>query len=142
MRTEKELIWQFISAYHVVSITAQSNQQMWSANAFYIPDFGRDSIYIMSNTATRHARMMQQHPIISGTISDQVSDVGNLKGLQFAASAEEIADSEMIEKVQALYVARFPIAEKMQDTLWKISFLEMKYTDNSVGFGTKYIWKK
>lgn len=138
---QKEAIWSYVLSNHVLGITAFSPRDMWSANLFYAGDLEHDCVYVMSGIATRHGQLMQQQSQVSGTICAQIENVAELKGIQFQGLTSVLSGGDY-DHAMAIYQKRFPIAEKMKETLWKISFTIVKYTDNSLGFGTKLIWEK
>ncbi|WP_447642080.1 MULTISPECIES: hypothetical protein [Chitinophagaceae] len=140
MENAESLIWQYIQANWVVSFTAHLEEKLWSANAFYVTDFERKSLLILSSKETQHGRMLLQNPIVSGTISNQEKNVSALKGLQFSGEMT-ILENERGDNAFQLYCEEFPIAKQMRETVWQLRFSELKYTDNSLGFGTKLYWK-
>ena len=42
--------------------------------------------------------------------------------------------------MRARYVNRFPIARMLRAPVWEIRPDELKFTDNTLGFGTKLHW--
>lgn len=141
MENSESLIWQYIQANWVVSFTTQQDGKLWSANAFYVADFERKSLIILSGKETQHGQMLLQNPKVSGTISNQEKEIPQLKGLQFSGEMT-ILENEQSEHAFRLYCEQFPIAKQMRETVWRLHFSELKYTDNSLGFGTKLYWKQ
>ena len=135
---QKTTIWLYLLSNHVLSLSANFEEECWSASLFYAGDPDNNAVYIMTDPATQHGALMLKNPVITGTICDQNADVSSLKGIQFKAFAAITATNDAM----ALYLERFPVAKKMAGTLWKINFTVLKYTDNSLGFGTKLIWNK
>ncbi len=138
---QKEAIWQYILSNHVMSISAWEQDDIWSANLFYAADISQDCVYVMSSKLTHHGQLMQKNGVVSGTISEQTEEVTQLKGIQFLGIATILHDS-LIQNAQSVYQQRFPVAKERQETLWKIAFTRLKFTDNSLGFGTKMIWQQ
>lgn len=139
MEKPESLIWQYIEDNWVVSFTTQQGEILWTANAFYIVESETVSLIILSSTTTEHGKMLLQNPIVSGTISNQEKDVAQLKGLQFSGEMKPL-QGEQAEQAFQNYCERFPIAQKMKETVWQLRFTRLKYTDNSLGFGTKLYW--
>lgn len=138
--TDLERMWQYIAGYHVLTLCTHNPFGSWAANLFYATDAINQCLYVLTSENTRHGTMMQANPSISGTISDQQADVSQLRGLQFRATITRLTgDEENLGR--DCYEGRFPIAKKMKETVWKISFTELKLTDNTAGFGTKYNWR-
>lgn len=138
---DRVAIWLYILSNHVFSITAYSPDDVWSANLFYAADYLNDCVYVMTSTRTRHGEIMIKQPQVSGTICLPTENIAELKGIQFNGVAQLLSEAEYASAFET-YQQRFPVAKKMQETLWKISFKILKYTDNSRGFGTKLIWQQ
>lgn len=140
LQEQKQAIWNYILSNHVLSMSACNHDDIWSANMFYAAHPLQDSVYIMTSMFTNHGQLMLQNAMVSGTISDQTKDVEQLKGIQFQGLAAVLTGTEE-EHALSLYAGQFPVAKKMKETVWKITFTVLKYTDNSLGFGTKMIWQ-
>ena len=138
--TDLQKIWLFLASQHVISITSHTAADAWSASVFYAADKVNMVLYVMTTEKSRHGKLMMKNPIISGTVADQTADVKQLKGIQFRAEITLLNKGEEAA-ARELYVLNFPIAKTHQDSIWKISFLELKLTDNTAGFGTKYNWR-
>ena len=138
---QKEAIWQYILSNHVMSISAWEQEDSWSANLFYAADILQDGVYVMTSKLTHHGQLMQKNAVVSGTISEQTEDLTQLKGIQFLGIAT-ILPGGLIQNALSVYQQRFPEAKERQETLWKIAFTRLKFTDNSLGFGTKMNWQQ
>ncbi len=139
MEKDASIIWQYIQANWVVSFTTQQGEKLWSANAFYVGEKETNSLILLSSENTQHGQMLLQNPKVSGTISNQEKDVALLKGLQFAGEMHPL-ENEEANRAFELYCQQFPIARQMKETVWQLRFSILKYTDNSLGFGTKLYW--
>lgn len=51
-------------------------------------------------------------------------------------------DGEEKQQAYQAYTHRFPIAKIKSLPLWKIVIQEMKFTNNSLGFGKKISWER
>ena len=91
----------------------------------------------MSGENTRHSQMFLNNPFVSGTISDQTIKISEIVGLQFSGQVFLLNDEDEIT-ARKLYELHFPIATQFRESIWKICFTELKLTDNTAGFGTKY----
>lgn len=132
-------IWLFLADHYVLNLTTQSAFELWSASLFYVSDAQNECIYIMTPLNTRHGKMMSDHPKVSGTVSDQTTDLSQAKGLQFSGAVQELGGAEEAHAM-ALYQKFFPVAEDFKQPVWKISFNELKLTDYSIDFGANYEW--
>ncbi|PZP49573.1 MAG: hypothetical protein DI598_07470 [Pseudopedobacter saltans] len=141
MEHSETMIWDYIADNWVVSFTTITENDFWSANAFYILDIQNFSLIILSSKETRHGKILMQNPLVSGTISNQIEDISQLKGIQFAGEMTLLEEKEA-EIAYAKYCQRFPIAKTKKETVWKLSFSQVKYMDNSLGFGAKLYWNK
>jgi len=144
MRRKKNLqeIWDFVQDNHVLSATAAWNEELWSVNLFYTSDQNNDCVWVMTDENTRHGEMMSKNNAISGTISSQEANIHLLKGIQFSGTIELINDGNTYKEGLKLYQKRFPIAHLHKKALWKLSFIKIKLTNNTLGFGTKLMWEK
>ena len=139
MEDTELLIWKFIERNWVVSFATCNNDQLWAANAFYIADRAQKSLFLLTNKETKHGKMLLQNPKVAGTISHQENDVSQLQGLQFEGTLS-IVGKEKSQHFFDQYCERFPIAKTHAETIWQLQFSLLKYTDNSLGFGTKLYW--
>lgn len=124
---------------HVLTLCAHHQSESWAASLFYVLAMEASTFYIMTSPGTRHGRIMTENPDISGTISDQTEEVAILRGLQFSGIVSQLTEPERTQALEQ-YQNRFPAARRHTEVLWKIKCREMKLTDNTAGFGTKYYW--
>lgn len=131
-------IWSFIDKNHVISLTAYSKGKLWSANLFYAHDMVNKCLWIMTSGDTEHGKLMKENWMVTGTISDQESNVLLLRGIQYIGNIEICEDKAGL----ICYQKRFPVAKLHKETLWKLTFCRLKYTNNTLGFGYKLNWNK
>ncbi|MDU4085579.1 MAG: hypothetical protein E7H67_24310, partial [Enterobacter asburiae] len=74
-----------------------------------------------------------------GTVSDQPKTVMRIRGLQFRGELRQLNGDEA-ERASKRYYQRFPAARMMHSPIWTIDIDEMKFTDNTLGFGKKLNW--
>lgn len=132
-------IEQFIAENHVISIAVNDKNEIWSFNAFYVKNEQNNQLIILTSLDSIHGNILQKNPNVSGTISNQISDVKELKGLQFKGT---LIANKNAAHLYELYCTKFPIAKNLKETVWILEFETLKYTDNSLGFGTKLYWEK
>jgi len=144
MSSKKNLqeIWKFIQDNHVLSATAVCLEEMWSVNLFYASDHHNDCVWVMTDENTQHGKLMCRNSNISGTISSQEANIHLLKGIQFSGTIELTRDGDEYKNGLKRYQKRFPVAHLRKKTLWKLSFTKIKFTNNTLGFGTKLGWEK
>lgn len=136
----QDRIIQFLRQKHIVSFSAFADGEMWSASCFYVFDQAHQRLILLTSAETKHGRLMQKNPRISGTIITESCEVAKLQGIQFIG---EISPLKTAEKSTALeqYYARFPYARLIPSTGWQIVLKEVKFTDNNIGFGYKTVWR-
>ena len=76
---------------------------------------------------------------MAGTVNGQPKTVALIRGVQFKGEIRLLEGEEADEK-RALYVRRFPVARMLPAPVWEIRLDELKFTDNTLGFGKKLHW--
>lgn len=149
-------IEKFIRKHHVMTLTcAELTDDIptpWSCHLFYAyisdckldeyPDLGAAFVFTSSDE-TRHARMMRKNPRVSATVVLESKIVGRLQGVQLAGRVIPAqSDPQLLGLAKKRYLKRFPYAAPMlkDEHLWIFQADYMKYTDNTLGFGTKLHW--
>lgn len=129
-------IIKFIKKHHVLTLaTASGDNLPYCANAFFAYDASRNRFIFTSDNATRHGQEMTANPNVAASIIWETKLVGKVQGLQITGKVVE-ADSDD----SRCYVKKFPYTALAELTLWAIEPQNMKYTDNTLGFGKKLIW--
>ncbi|MDG6895316.1 pyridoxamine 5'-phosphate oxidase family protein [Volucribacter amazonae] len=137
----QENIIKFLQRKHIVSLSVFNQQDMWSTICFYAFNPHNNSLLIRTNQDTRHGLIMQTNPQVTGTIIHDSTTVAKLQGIQFTGQINEL-HGELKKTGLALYYERFPYARVMKSALWEICFNEIKFTDNTLGFGKKTLWQR
>lgn len=132
-------ISKWLAKQHVVSWCVAKEGELWCANAFYVYDAQRVAFYLLSEETTRHGQMTGQQAPVAGTINGQPKTVALIRGVQFKGEIRLLSGDEAEEK-RALYVKRFPIARMLSAPVWELRLDELKFTDNTLGFGKKLHW--
>lgn len=137
-----ENIWKFITQQHVVTITTVAAGDIWSACLFYATYDAKQHLYVLTEETTRHGRLMVENDIVSGTIHNNTREVKQIQGVQFKGVITRLEAAEATTGCQC-YQQQFPIASSLPShPIWKIVPTEVKFTDNTVVFGSKYYWKQ
>lgn len=136
-----EIIRHFLGDNHVLALCAQAEDQLWSANCFYVTDADPMCLYFMTELKTLHGALMAKNPQIVGTIATQPENIALIQGIQYRGRAT-ILQGEEDERARALYCKQFPIAASMKAPVWQLALDDIKMTDNTLGFGTKLWWKR
>lgn len=132
-------ISRWLAKQHVVSWCVAKEGELWCANAFYVYDPQRVAFYLLSEETTRHAQMTGQQAPVAGTINGQPKTVALIRGVQFKGEIRLLSGEEAEEK-RALYVKHFPVARMLHAPVWELRLDELKFTDNTLGFGKKLHW--
>lgn len=142
-----ERILRFIGRHRVMTLaTADEVGELWCCNLFYATlapsdEFPGGALVFTSPVATRHAAMFATQPRVAGSVVLESKVVGRLQGLQLQGTVLAAASSaELTEKARNAYLKRFPFAAIMLSDLWVLRLSRLKYTDNTLGFGTKLHW--
>lgn len=129
----------WLAKQHVVTWCVQEKGVMWCANAFYVYDPERVAFYVLSEDKTRHAQMTGLQAKVAGTVNGQPKTVALIRGVQFAGEIRRL-DGEESDAQRKRYLRRFPVARAMSAPVWEIRLDELKFTDNTLGFGKKFYW--
>ena len=132
-------IVKFLKRHHVLTLaTATVEGEPYCANAFYAYDVERNRLIFTSDNTTRHAQEMLSNRHVAASVVLETRIVGKVQGLQICGIAERGDDSD-----RKVYLHRFPYAAAVGELhLWHIEPNMLKFTDNTLGFGKKLIWKR
>ena len=132
-------ISRWLAKQHVVTWCVASRGELWCANAFYIYDPQKVAFYLLSDDQTRHSQMTGLQANIAGTVNGQPKTVALIRGLQFTGEIRRLDETESTAP-RAQYNRRFPVARLLSAPMWEICLTELKFTDNTLGFGKKLHW--
>lgn len=134
-------IGRYLKKQHVLSLCCGTAEDLWCANCFYVFDASQTVFWLMTEPDTRHGELMQQQPVVAGSINGQPKSVLLIKGVQYRGQIIRLA-GEREALARAAYCKRFPVARKVSAPLWEIRLDELKMTDNALGFGKKLRWQR
>ncbi len=129
----------WLAKQHVVSWCVANRGELWCANAFYFYDAQKVAFYILSEDQTRHSQMTGLQAKVAGTVNGQPKTVALIRGVQFTGEIRRL-EGEESEAPRAQYNRRFPVARMLSAPMWEIRLHELKFTDNTLGFGKKLHW--
>ncbi len=132
-----ESILDLLEEQFVAGIAVCNETNSWSFNCFYAYEFFPLRIIFMSGES-RHTRLLNNSPSISGTIFNNNRSIQMIKGIQFTGTARRVIDNVL--SVRNVYESRFPESKNIPGQLWVIDPEYVKLTDNSVHFGYKFDW--
>ncbi len=76
---------------------------------------------------------------VAGTVNGQPKTVALIRGVQFKGEIRRLHGDEEAE-MRKRYVKRFRFARMLSAPVWEIRPDELKFTDNTLGFGKKLYW--
>ncbi|WP_061707108.1 YhbP family protein [Pseudenterobacter timonensis] len=129
----------WLAKQHVVTWCVSCDGELWCANAFYYYDPVRVAFYVMSDEKTRHSQMTGERTHVAGTVNGQPKTVALIRGVQFKGEIRRL-EGEESDAIRKHYLRRFPVAVALSAPLWEIRPDELKFTDNTLGFGKKLCW--
>ena len=129
----------WLAKQHVVTWCVHHEGELWCANAFYYYDPERVAFYVLSEDKTRHAQMTGTKAKVAGTINGQPKNVALIRGVQFKGEIRRL-EGEESDGMRRQYTRRFPVALALSAPVWEIRPDELKFTDNTLGFGKKLHW--
>lgn len=129
-------IVKFLRRHHVLTLATVADGIPYCANAFYAYDAARNRLIFTSDPETRHAQQMCSQTQVAASVVLETRIVGKVQGLQLCGSV-----SPGDEEDKRRYLRRFPYAALAELTLWALTPDYLKFTDNTLGFGKKLIWK-
>lgn len=132
-------ISRWLAKQHVVTWCVHRDGELWCANAFYIYDAQKVAFYVLTEEKTRHAQMSGPQAPVAGTVNGQPKTVALIRGVQFTGEIRQLEGGESDVARQA-YQRRFAVARVLSAPVWEIRLDEIKFTDNTLGFGKKLHW--
>ncbi|HHH6086300.1 TPA: YhbP family protein [Escherichia coli] len=134
-------ISRWLKKQHVLTWCVQQKGELWCANAFYLFDADKVAFYLLTEEKTRHAQMSGPKAHVAGTVNGQPQTIALIRGVQFKGLIRLLEDEES-HLIRQIYNRRFPIARMLSTPVWEIRIDEIKFTDNTLGFGKKLVWQR
>lgn len=133
-------VTRWLAKQHVVTWCVHHDGELWCANAFYLFDAQKMVFYVLTEenapcADVRAARADCRH----GKWSAQT--VALIRGVQFKGEIRRLEGQES-EAARNAYNRRFPVARMLPAPVWEIRLDEVKFTDNTLGFGKKMHWQR
>ncbi|ECC3873582.1 hypothetical protein CPK87_15835 [Salmonella enterica] len=132
-------ISRWLAKQHVVTWCVCREGELWCANAFYLFDAQHVAFYLLTDDKTRHAQMSGACAPVAGTVNGQPKTVARIRGVQFKGEIRRLEGQES-DAARKAYLRRFPVARVLPAPVWEIRLDEIKFTDNTLGFGKKMRW--
>lgn len=138
-----------LDAVAVMTLATCADGAPWATDVYFAPNGWR--LVFFSAPSSRHCRNLAASPACAATIHPAVASWREIRGLQLAGTAEPVTGLTARASATAAYLAKFPfVAALLADPgqaarkLGKVSphvFTpsRIRYTDNTLGFGTRYV---
>lgn len=126
-------IVKFIKRHHVMTLTTAAENKPWSCQVFYAYHEASRSLVFTSSADTRHIKEALTNPSVAVSIVLESKVVARLQGVQIEANFSQAEQAEY----RTAFVKRFPFIALSPRTMWRLEITTAKYTDNTLGFGTK-----
>jgi len=128
---------EFIQEHHVLSMATVQNDIPVSCSLFYLFIPQEECFIFASDEKTEHMRNILQNPNVSAVIHNETKEVEHIRGIQIKGMVTHAK-----ERCHDLYLKDYPYAKGVDNKVfWKLKITELKYTDNSLGFGQKETWQ-
>lgn len=126
----------FLKKHHLLTLATSYDNMPYCASCFYA--FVQDEVafVIATDEKTRHAKEALLNQNVAGSVALETKIVGKIQGVQFCGLFQEATEAQ-----RHAYFKRFPYALAMNPKLWSIAISYLKFTDNTLGFGTKLEYK-
>ncbi len=125
----------FVKEHHVLTLATSLDNLVQCSSAFYVYNEKENYFIIAGDYKSEHIENVQKNSLVAVNIVLETKEIGKIEGLQVKASislSKNSCDKD-------LYLKSYPYAKIMKPVLWKIQPLEMKLTQNKLGFGKKII---
>lgn len=116
-------------------------QESHSFTCFIYFDKENECLYFKSSShSTTHGKILELNNKVSGTVLQDQLEVNAIKGIQFYG---EVKKNTIFDIQQAMkYHTKYPMAMAVPGDMWTVQLNYIKFTDNTLGFGTKIEWER
>ena len=138
MSSDLSKIDAFLQEHHVLSLATSDLLELSVCNLFYVFEPEKLSFVVASSDETAHIKNIYKNSSVAGAVVFETKIVGKIQGVQFRGEFLALEDAALKKS----YFSRFPYAIAMNPKLWQIKVNYFKFTDNTLGFGKKIIWRE
>lgn len=131
----------FLKQNTVLTLAVSKNNIPYCANCFYAYDEEKNTLVFKSKRETEHIRQALGNENVSGTILPNKLDLAKIQGVQFNGIFLK-PRKELIKSLKKIYYAKYPFALTFIGEVWAVELTNVKFTDNTLGFGKKSEWIK
>ena len=117
-----------------------AEQHPYCFTVFFAFDAERQLLFYKSSANSYHGHVMEAGDKVAGTILPDKLNTLAIKGVQFTGTVLPLNDPLL--GAGGVYYGKFPFATAMPGDIWTIQLETIKFTDNTVVFGKKTLWKR
>lgn len=141
MNTIQDNIKSFLHANKIATVCfVDDNNKPYCINCFYVFDEEHNILIFKSSAGSTHQGLIKPAAFISGTILPDSVDALNIKGIQFIGKLVDPKEIDTL-KLSSKYMKKYPMSIAIVGYTWATKLDFLKFTDNTLGFGTKTVWK-
>jgi uncharacterized protein YhbP (UPF0306 family) len=141
MKPIPDTIKTFLSSNKVATVCfVDEHNNPYCINCFFVFDEEHNILIFKSSAGTTHQNFIKPMACVSGTILPDALDVLKIKGIQFVGKLVDKQEEESF-KLNSKYLKKYPMSLAILGYIWAVKLDYVKFTDNTLGFGNKTIWK-
>ncbi len=130
----------FLKAQTCANICCMDENNMpYCFTCFFVFDEVKQCLYFKSQMNTHHAKLIENNGHSAGTVLEDNLDKIMVKGVQFQALIKRNSIFDVAASI--MYHAHYPMAAAVPGDMWTVHLKNIKFTDNSRGFGHKTLWQ-
>lgn len=140
--SQAESAREYLNKHHVLCLATAHEAQSWVSPVFYA--ICRDSLIFLSAPHTRHAKNIDENPLVSASVQEDYKDWTKIQGIQLQGNVELIGKPEIREAIRC-YSDKFPVTgdqapAEIESALNKVTWYRLRpelvyFIDNSKGLG-------
>lgn len=130
-------ITKFLSSQHLCAIAVKNGDSLHSFSAFYAFDEKCVSLIFASKDESLHTKLFKLSSLASAIVALNTMVVAKVEGVQILGEIEVASES-----LKELYFKKFAYAKAVKSEVYSLKILELKYTNNTLGFGKKITWSR
>jgi len=100
----------YLAGHNTVSLATSGPDGIWAATVFYA-SVGF-TLYFLSEPTTRHVQNVLANPSVAATVNEDYRDWQQIKGIQMAATCQEVRGKSELGRALAVYVKKYPFVAR------------------------------
>jgi len=143
----------FMDRYTTMTLACSIRDLPWTAPVYYARH--HYDLVFFSSASSRHVQILEKNPKAAAAIYGDYSDWRSIKGLQMEGAVDHISSPVAFAKALATYLGRHPFVKGLlkdpetlssnllgkgsRVSLYAFRPRSIRYLDNSVGFGSRWM---